>query len=555
MVANNNSSDIVCPQNAVFKGISANEYLGFGALSFYEDCRDEADHSYLGRDAEVARFKAARGAAEEAFREMAHSSQSAIGHEECEIFEIYADLCIDEDLSDAVEGHIDDGMDAASAITAAADDIAKRLEAIDDEYLKERGTDIRNAAREIRRHLTAKCPDNGTNDKSSERRIIVAFDLSPADTVRIDKARTAGFILFGGSRSSHTSILSRALGIPCIIGCERIDRRYEGQFAVIDAEKGTATVNPDVELMREYAHRASIENENSRRLESVRYIEPISSSGRRMHVFANIGSLNDLDNSYTDAVSGCGLFRSEFIFLESKRLPSEEEQFEIFKRLLMRMGERVTVIRVLDIGADKIPPYLNSIKKEENPALGIRGIRFLLSQRQIFKSQLRAIIRASVFGNAAILIPMVTCEDEIHEVRELISEVKNELRYEEIEFAERIPLGIMIETPSSAIISDKLAPLCDFFSVGTNDLCQYTLAADRQNPDVDFLTEKNREPVLRLIRYAADQIHARGGWIGICGELASDTTLTEAFLDMQINEISVSLPYVLKMKQAIINSR
>lgn len=554
-MSSNNGSDIVCPQNTVFKGISANEYLGFGALSFFDDCREESDASYLGREAEIARFKAARETAEASFREMAQSSQSAIRREECEIFEIYADLCIDEDLYDAVVMHIDEGMGAAAALTAAADELAGRLEAIDDEYLKERGTDIRNAAREIRRHLTKKCTDESAKQQRSERRIIIATDLSPADTVRIDKSKTAGFILFGGSKSSHTSILSRALGIPCIIGCEQIDRRHEGEFAVIDAENGTVTVNPDVELMREYAHRASIESENSRRLESVRYIEPISASGRRMHVFANIGSLDDIDNSYTDAVSGCGLFRSEFIFLESESLPDEEEQFEIYKKLLMRMGERITVIRVLDIGADKIPPYLTSMKKEENPALGIRGIRFLLSEKSIFKSQLRAIIRASKFGNAAILIPMVTCEKEVLEVREIISEVKNELRYEEIDFAEKIPLGIMIETPASAIISDKLAPLCDFFSVGTNDLCQYTLAADRQNPAVDELIDNNRTAVLRLIRYAAEQIHSQGGWIGICGELATDASLTEAFLDMQINEISVSLPYVLKMKQAIINSR
>lgn len=554
-MSENNCPDSSCPQNTVLRGISANEYLGFGVLSFFDECKEEKSDVYLGEREELERFVAARASAEAAFREMAESSQSAIGREECEIFEIYADLCIDEDLYDTVKRHINCGMNASAALTAASDEIAARLMAIDDDYLRERGEDVRNAAREIRRHLTGECRTDKVTSHRSERRIIVANDLTPADTIRIDKTTTAGFVLFGGSRSSHTSILSRALGIPCIIGCERIDRCHEGEFAVIDAESGTLTVNPDVELMREYAHRASIESENSRRLETVRYIEPISASGRRMHVFANIGSLDDIDNSYTDAVSGCGLFRSEFIFLESRALPSEEEQFEIYKKLLTRMGERICIIRVLDIGADKIPPYLTSLKKEENPALGIRGIRFLLSERSIFKTQLRAIIRASKYGNAAILIPMVTSECEIAEVRELISEVKNELRYEEIDFAEKIPLGIMIETPASAIMSDSLSRLCDFFSVGTNDLCQYTLAADRQNPELDPLIDKNRESVLRLIGYASEQIHARGGWIGICGELASDPSLTERFLDMQINEISVSLPYVLKMKQSIINSR
>lgn len=551
----NNSADFLTSQNSTFRGIGANEYLGFGVLSFFDDCGDEADPGFLGKEEEIARYLSARERAAEAFRRMAESSRKSIGKEEAEIFEIYADLCLDEDLSDLVQARVSDGLGASVAISKAANELAKRLEAIDDDYLKERGNDIRNAAKEIRRHIVKSCRQDAADDKRSERRIIVAADLSPADTVRIDKAKTAGFVLFNGSKSSHTSILSRALGIPCIIGCEEIDRSHDGEFAVIDAENGILTVNPDVELMRTYAHRASIESENSRRLESVRYIEPISASGRRMHVYANIGSLDDIDNSYTDAVSGCGLFRSEFIFLENEALPSEEEQFSIYKKLLTRMGERITVIRVLDIGADKIPPYLSTAKREENPALGIRGIRFLLSHRDIFRSQLRAIIRASKFGNAAILLPMVTCEEEILEVREMISTVKNELRYEEVEFAERIPLGIMIETPASAIMSDSLAGLCDFFSIGTNDLCQYTLAADRQNPDVDKLIDNNRKPVLRLIRYAAEQIHAHGGWIGICGELASDASLTEEFLDMQINEISVALPYVLKTKQAIINSR
>lgn len=551
----NVSSDIGCPQNATFRGVGANEYLGFGVLSFFEDCSDDVEADYLGKDAELARFRKAKQEASKALHGMAQQSKGSLGNNEAEIFEIYADLCLDEDLSDLVEAYVSDGLGAFAAIKKAADELAKRLEEINDDYLKERGSDIRNAAKEIRRHLSVNCRSEAVSGGGNERRIIVANDLSPADTVRIDKSKTAGFVLFGGSRSSHTSILSRALGIPCVIGCERIDKRLDGEFAIIDAKGGTLTVNPDVELMRTFAHRASAESENSRRLESVRYTEPISSSGRRMHVFANVGSLDDIDNSYTDAVSGCGLFRSEFIFLEGDRLPDEEEQLAIYKKLLMRMGDRITVIRVLDVGADKIPAYLAQQKREENPALGIRGIRFLLSNRDIFKTQLRAIIRASKFGNAAILLPMVTCEGEILEVREIIAEVKNELRYEEIDFADRIPLGIMIETPASAIISDKLAGLCDFFSVGTNDLCQYTLAADRQNPDVDSLIDNNRESVLRLIKYAAEQIHKKGGWIGICGELASDTSLIENFLDMNINEISVSLPYVLKMKQAIINSK
>jgi phosphotransferase system enzyme I (PtsI) len=551
----NVSSDIGCPQNATFHGIGANEYLGFGVLSFFEDCTEEVNTEYLGKEAELVRIRKAKHEAAEALRDMASRTEGSLGNDEAEIFEIYADLCLDEDLSELIEAYVSDGFGASAATAKAADELARRLEAIDDDYLKERGSDIRHAAREIRRHLSGGCKAATANTDGNERRIIVANDLSPADTVRIDKSKTAGFVLFGGSRSSHTSIISRALGIPCMIGCERIDSRFDGEFAIIDAKNGALTVNPDVELMRAFAHRASIESENSRRLESVRYTEPISSGGRRMHVFANVGSIDDIDNSYTDAVSGCGLFRSEFIFLESDRLPDEEEQISIYKKLLMRMGDRITVIRVLDIGADKIPAYLAPQKKEENPALGIRGIRFLLSNKDIFKTQLRAIIRASKFGNAAILLPMVTCESEILEVREIISEVKNELRYEEVDFAERIPLGIMIETPASAIISDRLAELCDFFSVGTNDLCQYTLAADRQNPDVDMLINNNREAVLRLIQYAADQIHKKGGWIGICGELASDTSLTERFLDMNINEISVSLPYVLKMKQAIINSK
>lgn len=544
-----------------YSGIGANDYFGFGVISFFEDVQSVTDDSFLGNDAERERFDVARRSAAEAFSEISARSKDRLSAEESEIFEIYKDLCMDDDLYDEVILRISEKKNAEAALSEAAEAIALKFEAIDDEYICARAADIRNTAKEIRRHLPGfskrkeKAQKSVPSGTSSDRKIIVADDLSPADTMRIDTAKTAGFVLYSGSKSSHTSILARSLGIPCIIGAENIDPSLDGAFAVIDAKEGLITINPDVEMMREYANRASLESENGRRLETIRYAEPLSKSGRRMHVYANVGSITDIENSYIDAVSGCGLFRSEFLFLESRHMPSENEQFAVYKSLLSRFGHRTAVIRVLDIGADKVPPYIKSLKREENPALGVRGIRFLLREKDIFRTQLRAIIRASAFGNPAIMLPMVTSVSEILETRELISQIKNELRYEEVEFAEKIPLGIMIETPASAVMSDVLAKHCDFFSVGTNDLCQYTLAADRQNPDVGRIIDDNLEPVMRLVAKASEEIHKCGGWIGICGEIASDTKLTERFLDLKIDEISVSLPYVLRAKQAIINAK
>ncbi len=552
--------------SAIYRGTSANEYLGFGILSFYREssANEESLSVYLGEEAEKQRFLDARERAAEAFRHLYERSKQALSEEDADIFDIYGDLCMDEDLCDAVLEKIENGQGAVSAVLDSAEEIALHFLSIDDEYISQRAADIRNTAKEIVSKLTEKekpaesssLPRHSSDKgpKKEERRIIIANDLTPADTMRIDTKRVSGFVLYGGSGSSHTSILARSLGIPCIIRTQKIDENLEGAFAVIDAKEGVLNVNPDVESMREYAKRASEESENGRRLEKIRYAEPISKSGRRMHVYANIGSLTDMESSYIDASGGCGLFRSEFLFLESDRIPSEEEQFSVYKQLCTRFGRRPAIIRVLDIGADKIPSYIKSLSSEENPALGVRGIRFLLRERELFRSQLRAIIRASAHGNAAIMLPMITNAHEILETREMIAQIKNELRYEEIPFAEEIPLGIMVETPAAAIMSASLAPLCDFFSVGTNDLCQYTLAADRQNSALGDLIDQNLEPVFRLIEYSAEQIHKAGGWIGICGEAASSESLTARFLDMGIDELSVSLPYVLKIKQSVIHA-
>lgn len=551
-------------QSAVYRGKSANEYLGFGVISFYRDAAVQggADNVYLGKDGEKKRFLSARKRAADFFKQLYETSKQTLPEEDADIFDIYGDLCMDEDLLDAVLERIEDGQGAASAVLEASEVIALTFLSIEDEYISQRASDIRNTAKEIVRKISEEGREqranpplsSDTEGKKEERRIIIADDLTPADTMRIDTKSVSGFVIYGGSGSSHTSILARSLGIPCIIRAERIDETLEGAFAVIDAKEGVINVNPDVESMREYAKRASEESENGRRLEKVRYAEPISKSGRRMHVYANIGSLADLESSYIDAAGGCGLFRSEFLFLESQTIPSEEEQFSVYKQLCLRFGRRPAIIRVLDIGADKIPSYIKSLSSEENPALGVRGIRFLLREKELFRSQLRAIIRASAFGNAAIMLPMITNANEILEVRELIAQIKNELRYNEIPFSEEIPLGIMVETPAAAIMSESLADHCDFFSIGTNDLCQYTLAADRQNSALGDLIEENLEPVFRLIKYSAEQIHAKGGWIGICGEAASNESLTERFLDMGIDELSVSLPYVLKIKQSVIHA-
>ncbi len=536
-------------------GIGVNDCFGFGVISFFRSKKHPAGSAYLGMEEESERFEKARSKAAKSFEKLKETSTGKLSSEECEIFDIYRDLALDDDLKDEVFSLIEAGRNAEAATLFASEKIAERLMLLDDEYLRERAADIKNVANEIVEKLSdnqIKNPNIGKRNEP-EKKIIVADDLSPADTVRFDGKEIAGFLLKQGSVNSHTAILASSLGIPCIVSCEGLGENFEGAFAMIDASKGKCVINPSEETVLEYTELLGEREEEKHRLLSLKTITPKTKSGKKINVFVNIGSLIELENDEIESAGGCGLFRSEFVFLEKNKSPSEEEQFEIYKKFFSKFGKKHAIIRLVDIGADKIPSYLYGVEHEENPALGVRGIRFLLQDKNIMKTQLRAIIRASVYGNAGIMIPMVTNAEEIEETRKLICEINSELERENIEHKENIPLGIMIETPASAIISRKLAKHSDFFSVGTNDLTQYTLAADRQNPSLSNLIENNLEAVFFLIEKAANAIHEKGGWIGVCGELASRTKLTERFLGIGVDELSVSLPYVLKIKDKILN--
>ncbi len=545
------SADMRDKEPITFRGIGVNERLGAGRLKILKLDAEYGSDSFLGVTEETSRFLTARDSAARTFSHLAKKSERTHGPEGREILETYESLALDDDLTDAVLLHIHSGENAECAVKKSAEAIERRLSSIDDSYLAARCEDIKNVAREIVREL------NGygsftADDKGDGGIIIVAPDLSPADSMRLELNHIAGFVLFKGSKNSHTSILASSLGISAIVSCETIPDSLDGEYALIDSGAGTVRVSPCNEEREEFEKRIAQSEEEERELEALRDVIPRTKDGRTVRICANIGSLIELSAKSIGHSAGCGLFRSEFIFLDRDSEPDEETQLEIYKKLLAHFGEKETVIRLLDIGADKIPPYFSALAHEENPALGIRGIRFLLREERILRTQLRAILRASVYGNAAIMLPMVTCKEEIVAVKKILSEEIATLANAGIPMREKLSLGIMIETPAAAIMSRELAPLSDFFSVGTNDLTQYTLAADRQNPALINLAEKNREPVMRLIEYAASAIHETGGWIGICGEAASDMSLTERFIQIGIDELSLASPMIPKLKKAVI---
>ena len=423
------------------------------------------------------------------------------------------------------------------------------LEELDDPYLSARAADLRDLEQQLMGSLCGR-----TDPKSlapDEPFLLVADDLSPSQTVMLEKSLILGFVTFRGTPNSHTAILARAMGIPALIGVGRIDARFDGAEALLDAAEGTLTVCPDEGQRASFAEKQRQEDriaqEHDRYLRSLMNKPAVTRSGHHMLIYANIGDGNEVSAVLSNGADGIGLLRSEFLYLGSADYPSEERLFNAYRDIVLRMQGKRTVIRTLDIGADKQIPYFG-LPREENPALGFRAIRICLAREELFKTQLRAILRAAVFGRLSVMLPMIVSVDEVRQSKRLLEECKEELLREGQHFENDIEFGIMIETPAAAIMSEELAQEVDFFSVGTNDLMQYTLAADRQNPVLSRLCEENREPILRLIAKAANAIHSTGGWIGICGEMAADLLLTQRFVDMRIDELSVSVPYLLGLR-------
>lgn len=473
-----------------------------------------------------------------------------VGEANAQIFEMHMMMLEDADYNDSICNIIEtQSVNAEYAVAVTSDHFAEMFAAMEDAYMQARATDIRDISNRLIRNLLR---EESVGALENDKVIICADDLAPSETVLLDKERVLAFVTAHGSSNSHTAILARNMNIPAIIGVGDafLGEIKDGMDAIVDGFTGEFYTLPDEETKARLIIKQREDEEKKELLEKLKGKEDITQDGKKINVYANIGSVDNIGAVLLNDAGGIGLFRSEFLYLESSGYPTEEQQFTAYKKVLESMGGKKVIIRTLDIGADKKVDYFG-LQKEENPALGYRAIRICLTRPEIFKTQLRALYRASVYGNLGIMFPMITGVNELEKILEICTEVRAALIKESIQIAENVELGIMIETPAAAIISDLLAPMVDFFSVGTNDLTQYTLAVDRQNPAVEEFCDTHHEAILRLIQMSAENAHKAGAWIGICGELAADTTLTETFLRMGIDELSVSPGFVLKVREAV----
>ncbi len=501
-------------------------------------------------DGEKSRFEQAKAAAMDQLQEIYDKALREVGEANAAIFEIHRMMLEDDDYNESVNSIIESqSVNAEYAVAVTADNFAEMFSAMDDAYMQARAADVRDISNRVINNLTG---NSSVHAGTGERVIICAFDLAPSETVSLDKDRVLAFVTAYGSSNSHTAILARNMNIPAVIGAgdDFLNEVRDGCQAVVDGFTGEIFVDPDEDTCKKYLEKQRADEEKKRLLQELRGKENITLDGHRINIYTNIGSVGDIGKVLANDAGGIGLFRSEFLYLENSDFPTEEQQFAAYKKVLESMAGKKVIIRTLDIGADKQCDYFN-LKKEENPALGYRAIRICLTRPDIFRTQLRALYRASVYGSLGIMFPMITSVSEVEKILEICEGVKGELRAQGMGYSEGIELGIMIETPAAAVISDRLAPLVDFFSVGTNDLTQYTLACDRQNPDIEQFVDTHHEAVLRLIEMSAENAHKHGAWIGICGELGADTELTERFLRMGIDELSVSPSFVLKVREAV----
>ncbi|MBQ8163900.1 MAG: phosphoenolpyruvate--protein phosphotransferase [Clostridia bacterium] len=503
-------------------------------------------------ESEIKRLENAKKQAISQLNSIYEKALHEIGEANAQIFEIHMMMVEDEDYNESILNIIKTQLvNAEYAVAVTGENFAEMFSLMDDSYMQARATDVKDISNRIIACLVNK------NDKKidfNEKIIICADDLAPSETVSLNKDQVIAFVTEQGTGNSHTAILARNMNIPAVVNVGEgfLETVKDADLLIIDGYNGDIIINPDKKTIEEYELKQKRDIEKKELLQKLKGKENITLDGKRINVFANIGSVDNIGAVLLNDAGGIGLFRSEFLYLEKDRFPTEDEQFYAYKKVLESMGAKKVIIRTLDIGADKQIDYFN-MDKEENPALGLRAIRICLSNPDIFKTQLRALYRASVYGNLGIMFPMITSENELKTVLSICDEVKKDLKKLNIKYSHKIEIGIMIETPASAIISDKLAPLVDFFSVGTNDLTQYTLACDRQNPKLAPFCDIHNEAIFRLIRYSAESAHKYGKWIGICGELAADTTLTEEFLKMGIDELSVSPSYILKLRDTIRN--
>lgn len=499
-------------------------------------------------DAELVRFEAAKDKAQAQLGELYQKALEEAGEEQAMIFDVHQMMLNDDDYLDAVRGMITgDKVNAEYAVSMTGESFASIFASMDDDYMKARSVDVLDISKRVV-NILAGIVDGGID--SEDPVILLADDLSPSETVQLDKSKILAFVTKNGSANSHTAILARSMNIPALVKTDvTLLEEYNGVQAIVDGFNGDFIINPS-EDMTNVMIKKKMEYEKERtELQKLIGLDNVTTDGRRVNVYANIGNVPDVEKVLEADAGGIGLFRSEFIYLGRNDYPTEEEQFQIYKEVLSKMNGKKVIIRTLDIGADKQVDYFE-LPKEENPAMGYRAIRICLDRISVFKTQLRAIYRASAFGTAAIMFPMIISVDEIKKIKEIVEEVKTELRKEGISF-NRVELGIMIETPAAVMISEELAKEVEFFSIGTNDLTQYTLAIDRQNQSLDNIYDAHHPAVLRMIQMTIENGHKGGAWVGICGELGSDLTLTKTFIDMGIDELSVSPTYILSLRKRI----
>lgn len=499
-------------------------------------------------EAEVKRVKEAVEVSKKQLGRLYDKAVREVGEASAAIFEVHQMMLEDEDYLESMENMIrTELVNAEYAAAATGDNFAEMFAAMDDEYMKARSADVKDISERLVRNLSGE----GDNDLSSmEPSVIVADDLSPSETVQMDKEKILAFVTVHGSTNSHTAILARMMNIPALIGVPMdLNGLKTGMMAVVDGFSGQVIFEPEEDVRKETEKRMQEEAEKQKLLEELKGKENITPDGRKINIYANIGSVGDLGYVMENDAGGIGLFRSEFLYLGRNDFPTEEEQFQAYKQAVQTMAGKKVIIRTLDIGADKQVEYFN-LGKEENPALGYRAIRICLKQPEIFKAQLRALFRAAVYGNLSVMYPMITSTEEVEKIYAIVAEVEEELKAQEVQY--KIPeQGIMIETPAAVMISDRLAEMVDFFSIGTNDLTQYTLAIDRQNEQLDDFYNPHHEAVLRMIRMVVENAHKCGRWAGICGELGADLTLTEQFVRMGVDELSVAPSMILKLRKIV----
>ena len=499
-------------------------------------------------EAEIKRVDEALEKSKEQLQKLYDKAVQEVGEASAAIFEVHQMMLEDDDYLEAIQNTIrTEQINAEYAVAATGDNFAEMFASMDDDYMKARSADIKDISERLVRNLSGQ---DDADLSSIEPSIIVADDLSPSETVQMDKDKILAFVTVHGSTNSHTAILARMMNIPALIGVDmNLEELHTGMEAVVDGFQGVVIFEPDETVKAQTTEKMAEEAEKLRLLQELKGKENVTLDGHKINIYANIGSVGDIGYVMENDAGGIGLFRSEFLYLGRNDFPTEEEQFQAYKQAVQMMAGKKVIIRTLDIGADKQVDYFN-LGNEDNPAMGYRAIRICLKQPEIFKTQLRALLRAAVYGNLSIMYPMITSTEEVKKIYEIVAEVEEELKAQEIQY--KIPeQGIMIEIPAAAIISDRLAEMVDFFSIGTNDLTQYTLAIDRQNEKLDEFYNPHHEALLRMIQMVVDNAHKCGKWAGICGELGADTTLTEEFVRMGLDELSVAPSMVLKLRKIV----